>query len=62
MHKRTTHPGVENEEVSVAITISQDATSWHPAAAAIPFTLAMTGTGIFCSPNINLVHVSKTFW
>lgn len=41
------HPGVEKELLSVQIAMSHVATSWHPAAAANPSTLAMTGTGLF---------------
>ena len=37
-------PGVANRAVSAASARSQLATSWHPAAVAMPWTRAMTGT------------------
>lgn len=40
-------PGVANEDLSLATAMSQLATSWHPAAVAKPFTMAITGTGWF---------------
>lgn len=39
-------PGVAKVDFSVATAMSQLATSWHPAAVATPFTIAITGTGM----------------
>ncbi len=46
-----THPGVANLACSVAMAISQLATSWHPAAVAKPRTSAITGTSISWGEN-----------
>ena len=58
--KRDANPGVEKDERSVAMTISQDAISWHPAAAATPSTWAITGTGRDWIDSIMSVHVRNT--
>lgn len=44
-NRPTLIPGVPNLDFSVATTTSQLATSWQPAAVAIPLTMAITGTG-----------------
>ena len=38
-------PDTANRALAAATAMSQDATSWQPAAVAIPCTRAMTGTG-----------------
>lgn len=45
-NRPTLTPGVAKDDLSDATAISQLATNWHPAAVAIPFTIAMTGTGM----------------
>uniref|UniRef100_A0A6B0V6F9 Secreted protein n=1 Tax=Ixodes ricinus TaxID=34613 RepID=A0A6B0V6F9_IXORI len=52
-------PGSEKVALSDARAISQEATSWQPAAAASPSTCAMTGTGSFSIADITLVQSAK---
>ena len=52
------YPGVENKLLSEATMISHDATNWQPAAAAKPFTFAITGTGALYILRI----MSVSFW
>ena len=47
-NRPTFTPGVAKVDFSVATAISQLATSWQPAAVAMPFTMATTGTGMSC--------------
>lgn len=54
------YPGVENVLFLVLTTRSQVAINWQPAAAANPFTLAITGTGDWMISSINSVHLKKT--
>lgn len=44
-NRPTFTPGVAKVDLSVATAMSQLATNWHPAAVAMPFTIAITGTG-----------------
>ena len=46
--------------LSLQTAISQDATSWHPAAAANPSTFAMTGTGADWMALISSEHLWNT--
>ena len=41
---------------------SHMATSWQPAAVAMPCTRAMTGTGSCCRPCITALHWANNFW
>ena len=50
----------ENEALSAAMTRSQEATSWQPAAAASPATDASTGKRADCSCSISSVQRSNT--
>ena len=52
-------PGVANVAVSTATARSQAATSWHPAAVATPWTLAMTGCGMSCNASIISVQTAN---
>ncbi len=47
--------------LSAATARSQAATSWHPAAVAIPWTLAITGCGISWIVSIITVQASNSF-
>src|SRR5665213_2573533 len=53
-------PGVANFASLEATARSHVATSWQPAAVAIPAISAITGWGIACSVSISRTHVSKT--
>ena len=53
-------PGVANRASSEATARSHVATSWQPAAVAMPGTSAITGTGIPWTVSISSTHVSKT--
>ena len=53
-------PGVANFALSLAIARSQVATSWHPAAVAIPCTRAITGCGMVCTVCISRAHKSNS--
>ena len=50
----------ENDALSAAITRSQEATSWQPAAAASPATDARTGKRADCSCSMSSVQRSNT--
>src|SRR5579883_2077243 len=52
-------PGVAKRASSAATTRSQVATSWQPAAVAIPCTWAMTGWGMACTVSISSVHLEN---
>ncbi|MNV68346.1 hypothetical protein D3C71_1611870 [compost metagenome] len=52
----TLMPDTAKRAVSAATARSQLATNWQPAAVAMPWTLAMTGTGRACKPCITLPH------
>ena len=53
-------PGVANRASSAATTRSQEATSWHPAAVAMPCTSAMTGCGMFWMVSMRAVQASNS--
>ena len=53
-------PGVANRASSDATARSQDATSWHPAAVATPWTFAITGCAIPWIVSISTVHASNS--
>ena len=53
-------PGVDRRAVSAATARSQVATSWHPAAVATPWTLAITGWGMRVIVFISVQQVSNT--
>ena len=57
-------PGVENDDFVVAITRSDEATSWSPAAATSPLTTDTTGKGNFlnfCEISPASLNTSCTF-
>jgi hypothetical protein len=54
-------PGVANLEELEEMAKSQLATSWQPAAVAIPLTSAITGLGQFTINCINEEHKLKRF-
>jgi hypothetical protein len=58
-------PGVANVAFSEATARSQVATSWHPAAVAIPWTAAMTGWGtrwIVCISRVQMSNTARSSW
>jgi hypothetical protein len=54
-------PGVEKDDLVVAMTRSQLATSWQPAAAASPLTTAITGMGSLDRDTRVSAHIVKIF-
>ncbi len=55
-------PGVAKAAVSAATARSDAATSWQPAAVAIPRTFAITGCGSRWIVSIKTVQVSNNRW
>src|SRR4051794_20945415 len=55
-------PGVAKSALSAATARSQAATSWQPAAVAVPCTLAMTGCGSRWIVSISSVQTSNSRW
>ena len=55
-------PGVAKRVPSAATARSQAATSWHPAAVAIPCTFAITGCRRRWIVSIITVQTSKSSW
>ena len=55
-------PGVANFAPSAATARSQAATSWQPAAVAMPCTLAITGCGSRWMHSISSVQTSNSRW
>ena len=55
-------PLVAKLALSAATARSHCATSWHPAAVAIPCTRAMTGTLSLWMVNIMRLHCANNFW
>ncbi len=53
-------PGVANRVPSAATARSQAATSWQPAAVAIPCTFAITGCGSSLIVSIITVHAANS--
>lgn len=56
-NRPTLMPDTAKRASSAQIARSQLATSWQPAAVAMPRTLAMTGTGRACRPCITAPHL-----
>ena len=55
-------PLTANRASREAAAMSHMATSWQPAAVAMPCTLAITGTGRCCSAIIMSLHWWNNFW
>ena len=55
-------PGVANRASSAAMARSQVATSWQPAAVAMPWTRAITGCGSSWMRSISRVQTSNSSW
>jgi len=55
-------PEVAKRASSEATARSQEATSWHPAAVAIPLTSAITGCGSRTTRSIVAEHLAKSSW
>ena len=53
-------PGVAKRAVSAATARSEAATSWHPAAVAMPRTSAMTGSGRLRIVSMSEAQAAKT--
>ena len=58
----TLTPEVAKRAVSAATARSQEATSWQPAAVAMPRTSAMTGCGRRTTRSIIAEHLAKSSW
>ncbi|KAG0771035.1 hypothetical protein G6F22_016848 [Rhizopus arrhizus] len=59
-NRPTLMPDTANRALSAGTARSQLATSWQPAAVAMPWTLAMTGTGKACRPCMTLPHLRNS--
>ncbi|MNU11040.1 hypothetical protein D3C72_2585880 [compost metagenome] len=55
-------PLVAKLALSAATARSHCATSWQPAAVAMPCTLAITGTGSLWMVSIMRLHCANSFW
>ncbi len=55
-------PDTAKRASRLATARSHIATSWQPAAVAMPCTRAITGTGSFCTASITCVHCANRRW